>query len=174
MTTQPPLFMSGDDLPSPLFSSRPGWGGQLKRWLSANIYMLIFRAILLFAVILLVIAMWDQSPSTINTPMPSASPELVPITAAPGDGMTNVAARAIDAYLASTGTRLNAPQHLFAVDTLARLVCWCPLGHAQVITFTRNDIAQVITRASALTAAQQSAWSRFLRPLLPSGLVRIE
>lgn len=79
--------------------------------------------------------------------------------------MTNVAARALDLYLAvqSRVIRLSAAQHLFAVDALARSVCWCPLEVGQEVLFPRDTLERTVVDALALTPGQESAWARYLR-----------
>src|SRR5512143_4039199 len=125
MTSQPPLLDgTGSSLPGPQFIPRPGWGGQLHQWFQHNIYITLFRLVIVVALVLLAHSLWEATPSqTAVSPTPSPR-ELTGFTiiARRGDGMTNLAARAVDLYIAvqSRIIRLDAAQHLFAVDTLAR------------------------------------------------------
>jgi len=171
MTSQPPLLdQTGTTLPGPQFVPRPGWGGQLKRWFSENTYSLIFRVVVLCALILVARSLWVNLPARTASLTPTPSPTAqevrgITVTAQRGDGMTNLAARALDLYLAvqSRIIRLDAAQHLFAVDTLARVVCWCAVDVDQEVTFASANIESVIERALALTPAQRAAWERLLR-----------
>lgn len=171
MTSQPPLMeTSGATLPGPDFAPRPGWGGQLRGWFSANTYTFVFRMVVLIAVILIVRSIWLRAPAIdlALSPSPTTSPRDsfgFTIKANPGDGMTNLAARAVDLFVAvqSRIIRLDAAQHLFAVDTLARATCWCPVRVGQPTTFATASIASAVDAALAMTPAQHAAWSRLLR-----------
>lgn len=171
MTSQPPLLDStGVSLPGPRFQHRLGWGGRLKRWLSENTYTLVFRVVLLCALILVARSLWVHLPSrditSQATPSPTPSEAFgITVQAQPGDGMTNLAARALDLYTAvqSRIIRLDAPQHLFAVDSLARETCWCSLEVGQSVSFTTVNIVSSIESALSLTPTKHAAWSRLLR-----------
>jgi len=171
MTSQPPLLdQTGSSLPGPQFAPRPGWGGQLKRWFSDNAYSIVFRLVIFCALILVARSLWVNLPSRSLSSTPTPAPTAqdirgLTVTAQPGDGMTDLAARALDLYLAvqSRMIRLDAAQHLFAVDTLARIVCWCSVEVDQEVTFASANIESVIERALALTPAQKAAWTRLLK-----------
>lgn len=154
------------DLPGPQFVSRPGWGGQVRQWCSRNAYQLAFRVILLAALVLIARSLWMRMdvPSA-QVPTPTPQKQSVTLYARPGDGMTDVAARALNLYVAVQRdiVQLDAAQHLFAVDTLARAICWCPLERNQEITFSADHIGAIVTRALNLSPAQHAAWSRLLQ-----------
>lgn len=170
MTSQPPLMeTSGATLPGPDFAPRPGWGGQLRSWLSTNTYTFVFRTVVLIAIILVARSVWLHAPAIdlALSPSPTTSPREsfgFTIKANPGDGMTNLAARAVDLFVAvqSRIIRLDAAQHLFAVDTLARTTCWCSLKANQTVSFTNVDIMTAVDSALAMTPAQHAAWARLL------------
>ena len=171
MTNQPPLLdPSGSGIPGPLFSARPGWGGRIARWLSHNASMAVFRLVILLALILIGRSIWIRLPARQSSfePMASASPESrgdIVLVASRGDGMTTLAAHALDLYIATSNNliRLTAAQHLFAVDTLARSAGWKALNVGQSVVFTRDALASVVSAAQALTPAQRAAWGKFLR-----------
>jgi hypothetical protein len=171
MKRQPPLLdQTGASLASPQFTPRPGWGGQLRHWFSNNASSIIFRLVLLFALILVGRAFWVRLPArteNFNTPVVS-SPEdssRITLTANAGDGITNIAARALDVYSAATAhaPRLDAVEHLFAVTTLAATVPRSALEVGQEVSFTTAAIQSVLENATTLTASQKSAWAKFLR-----------
>lgn len=171
MTSQPPLLdQTGSTLPGPQFTPRPGWGGQLKRWFCDNAYSIVFRLVIFCALILVARSLWVNLPARSLSSTPTLAPTAqdirgLTVTAQPGDGMTHLAARALDLYLAvqSRVVRLDAAQHLFAVDSLSRIVGWSSLEVGQDVTFAVENIESVITRALALTPAQHAAWSRLLK-----------
>ncbi len=169
MTSQPPLLDStGSSLPGPQFTPRPGWGGQLRRWFVHNVYIVVFRMVLVVALVLIVHAMFPRkagAPAVTPTSSPE-NPQTFIMKANPGDGMTNLAARTIDLYVAvqSTVVRLDAAQHLFAVDTLAHMASWSRLEVGQSVPFTTADISSVLESALKLSPARHAAWARLLRP----------
>lgn len=160
-----PDTSSGADLPSPLFSPRPGWGGQLKEWFTENAYLVTFRTVLALAVALVVVSIIRNRPAPVATaPSPTPSPSVVREYAArPGDGMTHLAARAIDEHLAYTGMRLSAEQHLAAVDSLSRTKGWRPLDADERVPFREDEVAAAIAGSLALSAAALAAWGKYLR-----------
>lgn len=166
MTSQPPLLdNAGSMLPGPQFIPRPGWGGRLNRWLSHNVYTLVFRTVIVIALVFVARSLLvnRQSPVVISTDTPTpASQSSHPITvkARSGDGMTNLAARAVDLYMAlqSATIHLDGGQHLFIVDALARTAGWYPLAVDQEVTFLPADIESFIDQAQKLTPSQRSAW----------------
>jgi len=174
MTSQPPLLdgtglpaQAGASLPGPQFMPRPGWGGRLHRWCTHNAYHTVFRMVIVVALVLVARSLFvhrTTSPSPTPTPdVVSLRPISIPALA--GDGMTNLAARALDVYLAlqTPSVALDGAQHLFAVDALARTVCWCPLEVNQEVSFVPANIKPIVDRALGLSPAQRAAWSRLLR-----------
>ena len=171
MTSQPPLLdRTGENLPGPQFTPRPGWGGQLREWFTRNAYIVVFRLVIFAALVLVAHSLWVHLPARTADIRASATPtpqELKGLTvkANPGDGMTNLAARALDLYVAlqTSQLRLSAAQHLAAVDTLSRSVCWCPVARDQIVTFATADIVHAIDSALRLSPAALRAWSAYLR-----------
>ena len=171
MKRQPPLLdQTGASLPSPHFTPRPGWGGRLQNWLSKHASMLVFRLVLFFALILIGRAFWVRLPArteNLNTPDISSSEDSarLTLTATKGDGITDLAARALDMYIATNtdAPRLDATEHLFAVTTLATATGIRALEIEQEVSFTSAAIQSVIATAQQLTAHQKSAWAKFLR-----------
>ena len=168
MTSQPSLLdTTGSSLPGPQFVPRPGWGGRIREWFSHNAYTVVFRMVLVVALLFLVRSLFVHRNGSVSpTPSPIvASLQPISIKALSGDGMTNLAARAIDVYTAlqTPAISLDGAQHLFTVDALARTVCWCPVKVNQEVAFKPADIKSVVDRALGLSPAQHAAWSRLLR-----------
>lgn len=169
MTSQPSLLdTTGSSLPSPQFTPRPGWGGRLGHWFTHNAYIVVFRMVIVVALVLIGRSLLVHRNDPIVQPTASpvaASLQPISIKALAGDGMTNLAARALDMYsaLQSPAVRLDGAQHLYAIDALARSVCWCPLEVNQQVTFVPADIKSIIDRALALSPAQHATWARLLR-----------
>ena len=169
MSSQPSLLdPSGANLPGPLFTPRPGWGGKLSKWLGENLYIFIFRLVVLAALFLIVFSL--VSAWRTNPPLPSPTPEPLSqnwtfhTAASSGEGMTDLAAWAVDAYLTRHDPQvsLSAVEHIYTVDRLSRLVGWHRLEVGEEIEFDADDIASIIERAYSLPA-QRDAWARFLR-----------
>lgn len=167
-------FLNTNDpgnLPSPLFQPRPGWGGQLARWFKENAYVIVFRSVLLVAVVLIAgsLIRGDSEAPLIGTPTESNLPfpleKPITLEAQQGEGVTHMAARAVDLFIATqsdTDMRLDNPRHLFAVDTLSREAGWRPLELGEKIWFPVDIIAQIVREARNLTASQYHAWARVL------------
>lgn len=158
--------MNHELLPGPQFVSRPGWGGQLRQWFDANLFAVLSRFVLLLVLIVVAHAFFAGRATPIPEKSPTPSPEPAPLEmiAYPGDGMTAVAARALDVYLAVNASHpLDPAQHLFAVDALARTITWHPLEKNQRITFFPRTLDDIIARALTLSPAQHAAWARLLK-----------
>jgi hypothetical protein len=154
-------------IPGPNFTSRPGWGGQLRHWWSRNAYALIFRAVILIALIFVGRALLLRSAVTVAEQTPIPTPIIRPITlhAKPGQGVAHLAGQALDLYLAlqPTNMRLDAAQHLFAIDALTRLTGPRTLERSEGVTFDPLNISAVITDAINLSPTQKAAWSRLVK-----------
>lgn len=165
---QPPLIEpSGDQLPSPLFTPRPGWGGQLREWLRENAYLASFRLVLAAALAVVVISILRSPPTTqlAASPSPTPTPDTIAQTFRPGEGISHLAGRALDAYLATRPEyKLDAVRRLFAVDTLWKTVADAgnlpEFDAGAVIEFPHTVIEYAISQAEGMTAAQYRAWSR--------------
>jgi hypothetical protein len=173
MNSQPPLLQngSGSQLPGPQFVPRPGWGGQLGHWFSENAYVVVFRALVLAALVLIVASIIKNNPENLATETPTPTPSIAVTTplmarANRGDGLTHVSARILDQYLSQQipPLALSPAQHLFAVDALARSAGWGRLEVDQEVAFTRESLDVIVIKAEALTPAQRAAWARLLRP----------
>ncbi|MCC6934365.1 MAG: hypothetical protein IT406_01565 [Candidatus Yanofskybacteria bacterium] len=168
MTSQPPLIDPiGPALPGPLFTPRPGWGGKLRAWLTDHAYLLVFRVVLLVALLLIGRSLWHARSLPSTSPAPTPTPVIaqnIALTARPGDGLTDLAARAIDLLLASGSAtiRLDAAQHLFAVDSLARAMGWRRLLLNEELLFKTSDITAAVLQALTLSPSRHAAWERLL------------
>lgn len=169
MPSQPSLLdTTGSSLPGPQFVPRPGWGGQLQRWFTRNAYAAVFRMVIVVAVVLIARSLFTHLNSAVSlapSTSPAATLQPISVQARAGDGMTNLAARALDMYAAlqTPAISLDGAQHLYAVDALTRTVCWCPVEVNQEVAFASADIKSVIDRALALSPAQRAAWNRLLK-----------
>lgn len=165
MEQLPLIDPSGNSLPSPVFRPRPGWGGQLKSWMHDNLYLAIFRILVVTGLVLIggaFIHSWDVAhrPTPSTLPIISAS---YTRTATHGQGMTDLARAALGQYLTEHPQRLDAAQFLFSIDTLARFAGWRPLALGEQISFQSDTIADILTLANALTPRQHTAWAHLLK-----------
>lgn len=150
-----------------MFRPRPGWGGQLRRWLHDNLYMAVFRLLIVSATVLIVSSLihsWKDV-QLAHSPSPTTTPAtaVYEFVADHGIGLTQLAARAVDAYLNAQNVRLDAVRHLYAVDSLARTAGWRRLTAGEKVTFDTETLARAVISAKALTSQQYFAWSRLLR-----------
>ena len=157
-------------LPGPMFSARPGWGGQLREWLHENLYVVVFRLLLLIAAGLVIASIVGRRSAPVAVlPSPTATPDTTHDSyyqvALAGEGMTHLAAKAVNEYSNDQipPLQLDAIQHLFAVDALARNAGWHRLALGDGVTFRTSVVADVIFLAKSLSPAQRSAWARFLK-----------
>jgi hypothetical protein len=162
MTLPLPLMDSGSNLPSPLFQPRPGWGGKISAWIRRNFYTLAFR-IVVFAILIAVGTFITRRapqeailPSVSPTPLATAYTE----TAAPGEGISHLAARALDRYLEQHNTTLDTLQHLWAVNQLSASQA---LKRGQEVSFSSNAIGTAIDEAKSLTAGQRANLQQYIR-----------
>jgi hypothetical protein len=120
---------------------------------------------MLCALALLGAALLVHRERTNTTPIENIALRPITLSALPGDGMTNLTARAIDLYIAVQPNiiQLDASQHLYAVDALARKSCWCPLEINQNFMFDIRTISDVVDSALLLSPTQKAAWSRLLQ-----------
>jgi hypothetical protein len=168
MIQQPPLLDPGSSLPSPLFQPRPGWGGKLRHWIRENLYLLVFRVLILAAIVLIGTSLVHSWRAIKLAQSPSPSPSISPLTvlyehiAANGVGLTQLAALTLDTYLASHHDLLDTPSHLYAVDALARSAGWRRLIAGEKIVFDTDTLARIVSAAKALTPSQRTAWSLVL------------
>ncbi len=169
MTNQPPLMdITGSTLPGPQFKARPGWGGQLYAWLTHHAYSIVMR-ILILAIIFIVGRSLYLLPNASTQPLASTTPisnadAHITLNAQPREGMTHLAEHALSIYAETQTTpSLDAAQHLFAIDALARRTCWCALTPGQAVSFSIETLENVVRDARALTPAQYRAWSALVR-----------
>jgi hypothetical protein len=164
----------GSDLPSPLFTPRPGWGGRLRQWWSENGYGTVFRSVLLIALIILAATIFttrDNKSDVAVTPSPTPTIEAIEEAARPGEGISHLASRVLNAYIAEEpATRALEPvEHLFAVDYLSRMIM--ALSSRSPFTLRANEnvrfpvtaLNDAIAKANALTPQERTNWSRFLK-----------
>ncbi len=156
------------EIPGPNFTARPGWGGRLKRWCSRNACSLLFRLVILAALVFFGRALILRNPPPLYEASEStATPAIRPITlyAQPGQGVAHLAGQALDLHLAlqPENVRLDAAQHLFAVNALTGLAGPRILERNEAITFDPLKISAVVASALNLSPTQKAAWSRLLR-----------
>jgi hypothetical protein len=169
---QNPL-LGDDDIPSPLFTPRPGWGGQLASWMRENSYLLVFRFVLAVSVALIVISLLRVRP---QPSAPNASPTATALAAhqmvaSRGDTLSSLAMRALDEHLSvhPEHTGLTPAHKLFITTTLARAaqsalsMNAAALEVGAAIPFPHAALEAVIAEAKHLTPSQLSAWARLLQ-----------
>lgn len=172
---QPPLIdMTGADIPSPIFRSRPGWGGQLHTWWEQNAYPVLFRGALLLVLALLA---WSgvvsvrqyRAAHSQRAYTPADSPQkptiIYTFTAVRGQGMTAIAAQALNMRIATMSAypALTREEYVFAVDRIARQAGWRPLSPGEHIEIADTDVVAAIDAAKRLTPNERAAWKRLVR-----------
>lgn len=168
---QPLLDPSGSELPSPLFTPRPGWGGQLAAWFKGNASVLLFRTVLVAAMAVVLISIMRRPsgrPELAATPTPEpVAQEAITETIAQGDTLTRVAGRALDRYLENTGKKLDAIQRLWAADRLTNATLTASpalsLKSGAAIDFPVTVIEYAINEAETLSAAQRASLQIYLK-----------
>ena len=156
------ISTDGADLPGPHFAPRPGWGGQLKAWLSTHIRMMLFRGALVLAAALIVTSFWR----TVPTQEPAEDHEQTPAiseTAARGEGTSHLAARALDRALIDRTQTLDPVERTWAIQLLVEPWTGLRLEPGMQMDFPLHDIADAIDRAKALSPTQRQALKRYLR-----------
>lgn len=169
---QNPL-LGDDDIPSPLFTPQPGWGGQMGAWMRENTYLLVFRGVLAVSIALIVISLLRVRPvaELALTPTPSAALTANAITAVRGDTLSSLAGRALGAYLTAhpEHTGLTPAHKLFITDVLWRAAEAVQskrpfvLEVGMSVTFPDASLEASISEAKRLTPSQLAAWERLLR-----------
>lgn len=173
MTAQPPLITpTGDRIPSPVFRPRPGWGGRLSAWFRENGALTLFRLALVVGVTLVAVSLLRPEglpPAATASPSPTTvvrgDGTTVTVEAQRGEGMTHLAARALDSRLGThhPPRTLAAVEHLFAVHTLARQAGWRVVLTGEAVGFRTADLDTAADHGRALSPSQRARWSRFLR-----------
>ena len=174
---QRPLLEPGlGEMPSPLFTPRPGWGGRFREWMHDNAYVVVFRLVLFVAIVVLIQSIVRNRPPADFAASPSPSPSSAPVdgyrpVAAPREGASHLAARALDEHLAArpgTGP-LTAAERAYAIDSLwrgavaaaARTPFVLHVGDS--LFFPTATVDAAVSAAKALTPTQKAAWGRLVR-----------
>jgi hypothetical protein len=171
---QRPLLQPGPgELPSPLFTPQPGWGGRFREWLRENAYLAVFRLVLFVAIVVLVMSIFRNRPPASPDGSPSPSPAMAveghrPV-AARGDGASQLAKRALSEHLAEypVAAPLTDAEQAFAVDMLwrgavaaaARVPFVLHVGDS--LFFPHATIEAAVTAAKAMTPAERATWSSY-------------
>lgn len=170
MTSQPPLLDSiGTDLPGPLFTPRPGWGGKLRVWLRANGVKTLATLIVVSASIGATSYIINRRDSVSVTPTASPTPIAIPgytITARTGDTLTSISTRALDDHLKASGEQLDRIARLWAVDRITNaLLTPYPARptSGQVITIPTTVIEYGIAEATSLSPTQRKNLQKYLK-----------
>lgn len=174
-----------NDLKSPVFKPRPGWGGRLKEWSKRNLAKLLAVLVVLAVGTAIVV---DQVRDNRNDGVAKVSPTPTPkptggtvsgsndqryeYAAAPGQGITHLARMAVTQYMKDNNTSLVAEQRIYAEDflkdkTLAERVKSKLLEIGEKVSFQVNDVKSAVNAALALTAAQLAALAKYV--LMVSG-----
>ena len=164
---QVPLIETDDQLPSPVFRPRPGWGGKLNKWLRKHGFSSLVRAACIVAVLLIIRSLIPHhSPEVVqSTPTPSPTMDTHHQVAGPREGIQTLAARAIDECLSKhpeLGT-LDPIEHLWAVYQLARTVPPHTLRVGETVEFTHEVVVGIISRSQHLSSFTRASLLPYLK-----------
>lgn len=171
---QRPLLEPGPgEMPSPLFSPRPGWGGRLREWLRENAYLAVFRLVLFVAIVVLIQSIVRNRPPQPSALSPSPSTDASAVeghrpVAVRGDGASQLAQRALIEHLTEYPDRgpLSPAEQAFAVDVLWRGAVQAAarvpfvLHAGDSLFFPHATIEAAISAAKTMTPAERARWSR--------------
>lgn len=160
----------------PEFTPQPGWGGRLSSWLRrrplANSFRVLLIAILSLGFISFIMSNRPRQAeeATLTPPVQDASGYTE--AARPGEGVTHLAERALNAYLMEhpRPAPLAPEQRLFVVDSITRstirVSSRAPLElvPGDSFFFSSMFIEKALWAADQLTRAQRDAWLRVLSP----------
>lgn len=168
-----------NDLKSPVFKPRPGWGARLKAWTKRNgARLLAVLAVLAVGTAIVVDQVRDNKDNTVAQASPTPTPTSGTVSglqdgryeykAAAGQGITHLARMAVTQYAKDTpNTNLIPEQRIFAEDflkdrTLAERVKSKFLEIGEAVSFEVSDVREAVTAAMALTAAQIAALAKYV------------
>lgn len=169
---------TSNDLKSPVFKPRPGWGARLKAWSKKNAARLLAVLVVLAVGTAIIIDQTrdnkDEVATTSPTPTPStgvvsgSNDQRYEYEAAAGQGITHLARMAVTQYMKDTpNTNLIPEQRIFAEDflkdrTLAERVKSKLLEIGEKISFEVTDVRAAVNAALTLTAAQIAALAKYV------------
>jgi hypothetical protein len=149
----------------PVFESGPGWGVKVKKWLGKYFYKVVLPIIILALII--------YGISTRQKPTESISPTETPIAVnnaaisevvGKGDGMINIARRAIASYLLSNPLEMATPgQRVYAETALAATIDKSTFKIGNTIIFNSDKIKSLLDDSKQLTAGQLIKWDGYAK-----------
>ncbi len=148
----------------PVFESEPGWGGQLKTWLSANFTRYILPVIVIVVVAYVIVSVSgkdtvaDNTKSPSPTVSPSSQPTGIAVTVIAKDNYTLVARRAINEYDNILSAPLTKGMRLYLETELQKTLHDQPLQTGGTINVSRGNIAELLDAYAKLTATQRAKW----------------
>ncbi len=159
---------TGASLPGPLFTPRPGWGGQLHTWLRSHSNTLITTIILIAIIALTASILWDRLPArtdSYETPRETPVAASIDVLALPGDGVYSLSSRAIDLYCASSDPiiKLDGIERVAAASALANEIGSRNLEPNDVLSFPVSNLQDAISSAQHLSPRQRAAWGKLLQ-----------
>lgn len=177
MPSQLPLLNpDGQELASPLFRAQPGWGGKLNQWFKHNGPVVVFRVVILLAIVAIIVSVLRSRGHNRTTPSPTPTPltgtqPMYRETAVPSEGVSHLVARAVDAVLHENtvlGT-LKPVEHLWAVDRLTRVTLLTRqqapfvLHPGDTLDFDGDIVSSVIVQAKQISPTARAALEPYLR-----------
>jgi len=152
------------DLKSPVFEGQPGWGGQLKNWLSGNFRSVIIPLILIVIALFAVNHYWSKfilTSENINDDKNTGN--LIEVVVSKGQGVTHLARTALDDYLnQNPQINLLPQQKLFIENYLTTLNKNLTVTIGQKISFSKEDISKAVEKALSLNQYQIKAWDKYI------------
>lgn len=159
---------TGASLPGPLFTPRPGWGGQLNAWLRSHSNTFITTIILIAVIALTASILWNRLPArTASYESPRETPVAasIDVLAIAGDGVYSLSSRAIDLYctVREPIIKLDSIEHIAAVTILTNDIGSRNLEPNDVLSFPVSDLQDAISSAQHLSSRQRAAWGKLLQ-----------
>ena len=157
----------------PVFETTPGWGGQLRAWLSKNLLYVIPAA----AVIVILIVIWslsgknnsDLTATASNSAMPSISatelPSLATMEVKRGDSYTSIARRSVTMVILTLSAPGTNGQRLYAETKLVSDLKKQPLVAGGTITVSTDSIHTYLDEYGKLIPGQTAQWERWAKTI---------
>ncbi len=151
-----------------------GWGIRLSKWASENKQMFFGIAASLILATIAIVAIRSYLPTAtipttgnIATTNESVVIDTVSSTdsllglgsvtteaAAPGEGITHLARRAVTSHMASTGISLSPEQRIYAEDYVQNAIGTHYINLGEKLSFTQSLLSEAIAEAQALSEVQ--------------------
>ena len=163
MTQQPVLFSDNRDLDikSPVFTSRPGWGGRLKAFLTGTSGGKTVWLLLIAVGMIAAFTYIRSHPVQTGNPADiSEKPAAILIAVQKGEGPTHLARYAITRYVAENGIFLTSAQRAYAEEIL-RHTAVLKANISNTVSIPFGEIEAVIEKTEHMTETQTKVWHEY-------------